>query len=123
MGAAGLVAPQMAAGRGPGQTPVHVDDPRYESWEVVRDFADVRTARAWHQALTEAGIEAALTADWPLDRFGHGDIQLCVPGDRGARPRCISATLMSPTTEGASHRSSGATVSSGSSPYESRLTV
>jgi len=69
-------------GRGPGQTPIYVDDPRYERWEVVRDFGDVRTARAWHQALTEAGIEAALTADWPLDRYGHGEISLCVPGDR-----------------------------------------
>ena len=69
-------------GRGPGQTPVHVGDPRFEGWEVVREFTDVRTARAWHQALIEAGIEAALTSDWPLDRFGHGDIQLCVPGDQ-----------------------------------------
>ena len=67
---------------GPGQTPVFVDDPSFDSWEVVRDFADVRTARAWHQALIEAGIEAALTADWPLDRFGHGDIALRVPADR-----------------------------------------
>ena len=67
---------------GPGQTPVFVDDPSFDSWEVVRDFADVRTARAWHQALVEAGIEAALTADWPLDRFGHGDIALRVPADR-----------------------------------------
>jgi len=66
---------------GPGQTPVLVDDPSYDSWEVVRDFADLRTARAWHQALVEAGIEAVLTADWPLDRFGHGDIALRVPGD------------------------------------------
>lgn len=67
---------------GPGQTPVYVDDPRYERWEVVREFADVRTARAWHQALVETGIEAVLTSDWPLDRFGHGDIQLCVPGEQ-----------------------------------------
>ncbi|HEX7292919.1 MAG TPA: hypothetical protein VF259_00100 [Solirubrobacterales bacterium] len=63
---------------GPGLTPVHVDDPEFDSWEVVRDFADVRTARAWHQGLEEAGIEAVLTADWPLDRFGHGDIALRV---------------------------------------------
>ena len=27
-----------------------------------RDFGDVKTARAWHQALHEAGIEAVLTA-------------------------------------------------------------
>lgn len=67
---------------GPGQTPIHVDDPRFDHWEVVRDFAEVRTARAWHQALVEAGIEAALTSDWPLDRFGHGDIALRVPPER-----------------------------------------
>jgi hypothetical protein len=69
-----------AFGPGPGATPVHVDDPGYDSWEVVRDFGDVRTARAWHQALAEAGIEAALTADWPIDRFGRGDIALRVRG-------------------------------------------
>ena len=67
---------------GPGQTPVYVGDPRYEAWEVVREFGEVATARAWHQALVEAGIEAALTADWAPDRFGHGEIFLCVPGDR-----------------------------------------
>ena len=66
---------------GPGQTPVHVGDSSFDSWEVVRDFGDVKTARAWHQALVEAGIEAALTADWPLDRFGLGDIALRVPPD------------------------------------------
>jgi hypothetical protein len=63
---------------GPGATPIHVDDPRYDSWEVVRDFADVKTARAWHQALKDAHIEAALTVDWPLDRYGRGDIALRV---------------------------------------------
>ena len=63
---------------GPGATPVHVGDPHFDNWEVVRDFADLRTARAWHQSLDEAGIEAVLTADWPLDRFGRGDIALRV---------------------------------------------
>jgi hypothetical protein len=63
---------------GPGATPVHVGDPRFDHWEVVRDFADLRTARAWHQALEEGGIEGVLTADWPLDRFGRGDIALRV---------------------------------------------
>jgi hypothetical protein len=48
----------------------------------VREFGDLRTARAWHQALVEAGIDAALTADWPLDRFGQGEIWLSVrPAD------------------------------------------
>ena len=70
-------------GRGPGQTPVHVDEPFYDSWEVVRDFADVRTARAWHQALEEAGIDAVLTSDWPLDEWGRGDIALRVPAGQG----------------------------------------
>src|SRR4029077_5168629 len=51
---------------GPGATPVYVDEPRVDSWDVVRDFTDVKTARAWHQALKDAGIEAALTVDWPL---------------------------------------------------------
>jgi hypothetical protein len=63
---------------GPGQTPIHVDDPQWDHWEVVRDFADVKTARAWHQSLEEAGIAAVLTADWPLDRYGRGDIALRV---------------------------------------------
>lgn len=54
-------------------------DPRFDVWDVVRDFEDLETARAWRQQLAEAGIEAALTADWPLDRFGRGDIALRVP--------------------------------------------
>jgi len=65
-------------GPGPGAIPVHVDDPSFDAWEVVRDFGDAKTARAWRQALDEAGIDAVLTADWPLDRFGRGDIALRV---------------------------------------------
>ena len=57
-----------------------VGDPGYDDWEVVRDFEDLDTARAWHQSLVEQGIgQAVLTADWPLDRFGRGDIALRVP--------------------------------------------
>lgn len=63
---------------GPGATPLYVDDPSFDSWEVVRDFGDLNTARAWHQALEEADIDGVLTADWPLDRFGRGDIALRV---------------------------------------------
>jgi hypothetical protein len=58
---------------------LHVGDPCFDAWDVVRDFEDLDTARAWHQQLAESGIEAALTADWPLDRFGRGDIALRVP--------------------------------------------
>jgi hypothetical protein len=58
---------------------VHVNDPRFDHWDVVRDFEDMETARAWRQHLSEIGIEAVLTSDWPLDRFGRGDIALRVP--------------------------------------------
>ncbi len=78
---------------GPGKTPVHVSDPRFDSWEVVRDFGDVKTARAWHQALEEAGIDAALTADWPLDRFGHGEISLRVPGEHWSEAEMLLSNL------------------------------
>lgn len=66
-------------GSGPGAAPVHIGDPRFDEWEVVRDYEDRDTARAFRQALTEAGIEAELTSDWPLDRFNRGDIALRVP--------------------------------------------
>jgi len=78
---------------GPGLTPVHVDEPYYDSWEVVRDFADLRTARAWHQALVDAGIEAALTADWPLDRFGHGEISLRVPPEHWSEAEMLLSNM------------------------------
>jgi hypothetical protein len=58
---------------------VHVGDPRFDAWEMVRDFEDLSTARAFRQQVAEAGIEAVLTSDWPLDRFGRGDIALRVP--------------------------------------------
>jgi hypothetical protein len=64
-------------GQGPGE--VHVGDPRFDDWEPVRDFEDVEGARAWREHLTSAGFDAVLTADWPLDRFGRGDIALRVP--------------------------------------------
>ena len=54
-------------------------DPRFDSWEVVRDFEDAATGRAFRQQLADAGLDAVLTSDWPLDRFGHGDIALRVP--------------------------------------------
>ena len=56
-----------------------VGDPSYDGWEVVRDFEELDAARAWRQHLAEAGIEAVLTSDYELDRFGRGDIALRVP--------------------------------------------
>jgi hypothetical protein len=67
---------------GGGAPAIHVGDPRFDDWEVVRDFEDLESARAWRQHLIEAGVEAALTADWPLDEFGRGDIALRVPPGR-----------------------------------------
>jgi hypothetical protein len=67
---------------GPGSTQVVVGDPYYDDWPVVRDFDDIASARAWLQHLRDAGFEAALTSDWPLDRFGRGDIALRVPAGR-----------------------------------------
>jgi hypothetical protein len=61
---------------------LHVGDPRFDEWEVVRDFEDLESARAWRQHLDEAGVEAVITSDWPLDEFGRGDIALRVPPGR-----------------------------------------
>jgi hypothetical protein len=58
---------------------LHVADPRFDAWPVVRDFEDLETAQAWRRLLLDAGFQAVLTADWPLDRFGHGDVALRVP--------------------------------------------
>jgi hypothetical protein len=59
-----------------------VGDPRFDDWEVVRDFEELETARAFRQMLAERGMESVLTADWPLDEFGRGDIALRVPPGR-----------------------------------------
>jgi hypothetical protein len=61
---------------------LRVGDPRFDDWEVVRDFEDLATARAWRRHLDEEGMEAVITADWPIDRFGRGDIALRVPAGR-----------------------------------------
>jgi hypothetical protein len=62
-----------------GGADVHVGDPRFDDWEVVRDFETLDAARAFRQHLEELGQECVLTTDWPLDRFGGGDIALRVP--------------------------------------------
>ncbi len=61
---------------------LHVGDPRFDDWEVVRELDDLDAARAWRQHLEDAGIEAVITSDWPLDRHGRGDIMLQVPPGR-----------------------------------------
>lgn len=61
---------------------LHVGDPRFDSWVVVRDFEDLASALAWRQPLADAGFDAVLTSDWQLDEFGRGDIALRVPNEQ-----------------------------------------
>ncbi len=61
---------------------LHVGDPRFDAWEPVGDFGDLPTAKAFAGQLMALDIECALTADWPLDQFGRGDIALRVPPER-----------------------------------------
>src|SRR5512132_1034000 len=58
---------------------LHVGDASYDNWDVVRDFDDLETARAWRQQLTDAGHEAVITSDHPINEYGRGDIALRVP--------------------------------------------
>jgi hypothetical protein len=74
--------PWKRTGDAGGRSTLHVGDPRFDEWEVVHDFEDLETARAWRRHLDEAGMEAVITSDWPLDRFGRGDIALRVPPGR-----------------------------------------
>ena len=59
-----------------------VADPRFDDWEVVREFEDLDSAQAWRGHLDQAGIKAVITSDRQLDRFGRGDLYLQVPPGR-----------------------------------------
>lgn len=65
-----------------GLAELKIGDASYDDWDVVRDFGELETARAWRQQLTDAGVEAVLTSDYPLDEYGRGDIALRVPPGR-----------------------------------------
>jgi hypothetical protein len=65
-----------------GLAELQVGDASYDDWDVVRDFDDLETARAWRQQLTDAGVEAVITSDHPVNEFGRGDIALRVPPGR-----------------------------------------
>ncbi|MFN2612962.1 MAG: hypothetical protein ABR536_06300 [Solirubrobacterales bacterium] len=58
---------------------LHVGEPKFDDWEVVRDFNDLETGRAFRQALTDQGLEAILTSDYEPDQHGRADIALRVP--------------------------------------------
>ena len=74
--------PSLFRRRRPKRDELHIGDPRFDDWEVVRDFEDLESARAWRQHLEEGGVEAVITSDWPLDEFRRGDIALRVPPGR-----------------------------------------
>jgi hypothetical protein len=65
-----------------GLAELHVGDASYDDWDVVRDFEELEAARAWRQQLTDGGVEAVITSDYPLDEYGRGDIALRVPPGR-----------------------------------------
>jgi hypothetical protein len=72
---------------------VLIGDPRLENWETVSTFEEQTTALAWRDHLRSAGIDAACTADHPLDRFGRGDIYLVVPPGQWSRANEIVENL------------------------------
>ena len=62
-----------------GLAELKIGDASYDDWDVVRDFGELETARAWRQQLTDGGMEAEITSDHELDEYGRGDIALRVP--------------------------------------------
>jgi hypothetical protein len=71
--------------RSPRESPVAIADPRFEDWETVSTFEDATTAIAWRDELRGLGVDASVTADHPLDRYGRGDIYLVVPPEQWSR--------------------------------------
>lgn len=78
-GSARAATKPLTAPRPDGSAEIMIGDPRFDDWPAVKEFGRLSDARAWRDHLDEAGIEAVLTSDWPLDNFGHGEITLCVP--------------------------------------------
>jgi hypothetical protein len=72
---------------------VAIGDPRLDSWETVSTFEDQQTALAWRDQLRALGVDAACTADHPLDRFGRGDVYLVVAPGQWSRANEILENL------------------------------
>jgi len=85
-----FLRPRAGAAKDP---PVAIDDPRLEGWETVSTFEDQGTAVAWRDQLRALGVNAACTADYPLDRFGRGDIYLVVAPGQWSRANDILENL------------------------------
>jgi hypothetical protein len=73
-------------GRAAKEPPVSIGgDPRMDSWETVSTFEDQTTAVTWRDQLRAMGLDAGCVADYPLDRFGRGEIYLVVPPGQWSR--------------------------------------
>ena len=61
------------------QEPINVGDASYDDWEVVRDFDDLETARAWRQQLTDAGHDVSERTVWRIcSENGVGPTNYCM---------------------------------------------
>jgi hypothetical protein len=85
--------PRFRKGHTAREPAVLVGDPRIDGWESVASFADRETALAWRDQLRATGVDAACTAERPLDRFGRGDIYLVVPPGQWSRANEIVDNL------------------------------
>ena len=61
---------------------LHVGTAAFDDWAAVEEYEDLETALAFRDRLRDLGLQAELTSDYELDRFGRGAISLCVPPDQ-----------------------------------------
>ena len=78
-----------------GLAELHVGDASYDDWDVVRDFEDLETARAWRQQLTDAGLEADHRGS-PAQRVWARRHRPACRRAAGARPTSGSTSLSRP---------------------------
>ena len=72
---------------------VAIADPRFSGWETVSTFEDRDTAVTWRDHLRAMNLDASCVADYPLDRFGRGDIYLVVPPGQWSRANEVVENL------------------------------
>jgi hypothetical protein len=88
-----MARPRFLNRRAAKEPAVSIGDPRLEGWETVSVFEEQTTALAWRDQLRGMGLDAACTADHPLDRMGRGDIYLVVPPEQWSRANEILENL------------------------------
>lgn len=85
--------PRFLKGRAAKEPAVAIGDPRLEGWETVSVFEEQKAAVAWRDQLRAMEVDASCVADYPLDRFGRGDIYLVVPPEQWSRANEIVDNL------------------------------